>query len=64
MFAGIEAGESGRPKEKPVIITPAQLVEIVGTMIAARDGEVVTQALAFERARNIATALSNTLVLP
>jgi hypothetical protein len=57
-------GAAGMPKPDEYTLTTMQVVEMVASMLLAREGETLTQALAFERARNIAQALAGTKVLP
>lgn len=43
--------------ERGYVVTPQALAEIVKTMILVRKGETITEAVAKERAANVATAL-------
>jgi len=55
----------GQPRPgPPPTITVQALVELVAGLYLAREGEELTQALAFERARQVACCLAGRVVLP
>ena len=48
--------------ETQTILTPSELVELIEAMLLVREGRVIDEATALERARNIATALIGTTI--
>jgi hypothetical protein len=51
-------------RPSPEVITHLAAVELVASMLLRREGEVLTQALAFERSRNIIQALAGMEIAP
>ena len=66
MLAGFSSDTLPSPR-KPnytATFTPKQLAALIETMLLTRRGQVIDEAVARERANNIAASLVNTVVLP